>query len=248
VQLIAKNISFSYTNDPILRELSFNVAPNEVTAILGVSGSGKSTILKLLAGLLEVNSGLIEYSQEEVIKQSDVKKSFIFQNSTLFPWKTVEQNIELSRSKHSPPASKIALDVGVEHALKYLPSELSGGMKQRVEFARVLAANPSVLFMDEPFNQLDVQYRRHLQNIFTHVQKVTSPTAIFVTHDIKEAIKVAKYIKVLVGDPVSSVIEYDVEKNSSVDKLIIEVEGILQKDFDERRGETNAKEKYYRSD
>jgi nitrate/nitrite transport system ATP-binding protein len=236
VLIQAKNLSFGYTDKLIIQDLNFDLAPSEVTAFLGVSGCGKSTLIKLLAGLQTPTSGSVIYKTDkgEIALEKNVRKSVIFQDSTLFPWKTVAQNIALARTIDAPSVEELAQVVGVSHALAYFPSELSGGMTQRVEFARVLAAKPQILFMDEPFNQLDIQYRRHLQDIFKHVQTVSNPMAMFVTHDIREAIKVAKHIKVLIGNPVQKLIEYSTHEGD-IENIILEVEKALEKDFELRR-------------
>ena len=226
-------LSFHYRNREVFRDVSFTVKPNEITAILGVSGCGKSTLVKLLAGLISPSSGTVRYGQESSGLPSDNEISVIFQNPTLFPWKTVAENVLLARVQGAQGVEEIAKEIGMLDALNLYPDQLSGGMAQRVEFGRVMARKPKLLFMDEPFSKLDVQFRVHLQQMFLHIHELHKPTTILVTHDIREALKVASHIKVLVGGPVSKVIEYETHDHERRG-IMEEVEGILQKDFEGR--------------
>nr|VFJ67712.1 MAG: NitT/TauT family transport system ATP-binding protein/nitrate/nitrite transport system ATP-binding protein [Candidatus Kentron sp. DK] len=228
------NLGFSFGSRPVLDRLSFTVPSNEVTAVLGVSGCGKSTLIKLLAGLERPTSGDIRYGSDGNDFPGNDDKSVVFQDSTLLPWKTVRQNIALARVEQALTVEQIAKEVGMLDALDLYPDELSGGMKQRVEFGRVLAQAPRLLFMDEPFSRLDVQFRDHLQGIFMHIHEMNRPTTVFVTHDIREAMKVASHIKVMTGSPVSNVVEYETG-GQHLPTLMDEVERILQQDFDARR-------------
>lgn len=232
------DLSFSFGCRQVLDKLNFTVPSNEITAVLGVSGCGKSTLIKLLAGLEKPTEGYICFGSDGKDIPENNDKSVIFQDSTLFPWKTVRQNIALARVKQAPTVDKIVIEVGMRDSLDLYPEELSGGMKQRVEFGRVLAQAPRLLFMDEPFSRLDVQFREHLQSLFMHIHLVNKPTTVLVTHDIREAIKVANHIKVMTGIPVSNVAEYDTNGQDTL-TLMDEVERILLEDFDNRRGMLN---------
>lgn len=232
--MLIEDLSFSFKQRKVFEKLNFTVLPNEVTAILGVSGCGKSTLIKLLAGLYNPTEGRILYGENGTNESSAKDKAVIFQDSTLLPWKTVRNNIALARISNSDEVEDIAEQVGMLDALDFYPYQLSGGMKQRVEFGRVLAQSPKLLFMDEPFSRLDVQYREHLQGIFLRIHGIKKPTTVFVTHNIREAIKVSSHIKVLSGVPVSEVMEYET-KGYHLPTLTQEVENILQRDFDARR-------------
>lgn len=229
MQIEVKNICFGFDKRKIIENISFFIKPHEVTSIIGVSGCGKSTLLKILSGLIKVNTGKIYYGTDcnESIDMDAL--AIVFQDSTLFPWKTVKQNIELS-CKKKVDVEAIAKEVGLLNFLNLYPDQLSGGMKQRAEFGRVLARSPKLLFMDEPFSRLDVQYRKYLQELFINIQKKRKPTTVIVTHDIDEALKVSRYIKVLVGSPVCGIIECDVE-GADLKSIKESVEGILLKEF-----------------
>lgn len=235
MQVSAHNLSFAFGNRVVLDNVSFSIPANEVTALLGVSGCGKSTIIKLFAGLLEPTDGAIHYGPNNGKHPGFEDISVVFQDSTLFPWKTVRRNIEIARAANTRlPTEEIAREVGMTDALDLYPDQLSGGMKQRVEFGRVLAQAPRLLLMDEPFSRLDVQYRERLQSIFRHIHELSKPTTMFVTHDIREAVKVASHIRVLVGTPVSSVEQYAASDVNSK-HLADEIEAVLFKDFTARR-------------
>ena len=229
MRITVKDLHFSYGTRKIFDGISFSIEPNEVTAILGVSGCGKSTLIKLLSGLKKADEGKILYGDDYLDKIDFKDIAVIFQDSTLFPWKTVRKNIKLS-SKGNIDVEEIARNIGLIDALDLYPDQLSGGMKQRVEFGRVIARSPKLLFMDEPFSSLDVQYRDHLQKLFIEIQKSKKPTSVIVTHNIEEAVKVSKYIKVLTGNPVNNIIEYEINSNNSK-KIIEDVKMILYKDF-----------------
>ena len=229
MRITVKDLHFSFGTRKIFDGISFSIEPNDVTAILGVSGCGKSTLIRLLSGLKKADQGKILYEDDYIDKINFNDIAVIFQDSTLFPWKTVRKNIELSGNGNIS-VEEIAKSIGLDDALDLYPDQLSGGMKQRVEFGRVIARSPKLLFMDEPFSSLDVQYRDHLQKLFIEIQKSKKPTSIIVTHNIEEAIKVSKYIKVLTGSPVNNVIEYENNSNNS-EKVIEDVKIILYKDF-----------------
>ena len=186
------------------------IMPGEIVALLGPSGSGKSTLLRMLTGLSMPSGGQV-YWHEKPIGQADVNVSIVFQNFALFPWLTVLENVEAAlQARGVDPANRrrralkmldtVGLD-GFQHAY---PKELSGGMRQRVGFARALVVEPEVLFMDEPFSALDVLTAENLRSELLELwQKKTMPTqAIFiVTHNIEEAVLLADRIIVLGRNP-----------------------------------------------
>lgn len=211
-----KKISQIFKNEDkpieVFSDLSFSVKESEVVAILGPSGCGKSTLLKMIAGLVPVTDGEITISDKKVIGP-DSKKGFIFQNFSLFPWLTVEENIGFSfKRKNLSNQDKISkinhyLQItGLEQFRNAYPKTLSGGMQQRVALARTLASEPEVLLMDEPFGALDSQTRSYLQDFFLSLLSEVKKTTIFITHDPEEALYLADRIIILSPRP-SKIIE-----------------------------------------
>lgn len=177
-----------------LDNISFNVNEGEFLCILGPSWCGKSTILRLMAGLDKPSSGQI-LMDNEVIIGPGCKCGMVFQEYSLFPWRSVIENVasplemkgvaEEERYKIAEDYLKI---VGLQNFRDSMPHELSGGMKQRVAIVRSLAGDPDVLLMDEPFGALDIQTRNQLQKDLLKIWKDKGKTIVFVTHDIDEAI------------------------------------------------------------
>jgi NitT/TauT family transport system ATP-binding protein len=211
----ARQISKSYQQPEgreiqVVAPLDLAIEPNTITALLGPSGSGKSTILRILCGLLTPSAGEVLWHGAPLVS-SQCNVAIVFQSFALFPWLSVLDNVEaplLARGMKHPERHRRALKalsaVGLKGFETAYPKELSGGMKQRVGFARALAVEPEVLFMDEPFSALDVltaeNLRRELMELWT--EKKTSTRSIFiVTHNIEEAVLLADRIVVLGSNP-----------------------------------------------
>lgn len=186
------------------------IYPGEIVALLGPSGSGKSTLLRMLAGLSRPSGGEVLW-HEQPLSQTDINVSIVFQSFALFPWLTVQQNVEAPLQARGMPTAerhrrslKILDTVGLDGFEGAYPKELSGGMRQRVGFARALVVEPEVLFMDEPFSALDVLTAENLRSELMELwQKKTIPTrSIFiVTHNIEEAVLLSDRIIVLGRNP-----------------------------------------------
>jgi NitT/TauT family transport system ATP-binding protein len=186
------------------------ISTGEIVALLGPSGSGKSTLLRMLTGLSAPSAGVV-YWHEKPIAKADVNVSIVFQSFALFPWLTVLENVEaplkargMEAAERRKRSLKILDTVGLDGFQAAYPKELSGGMRQRVGFARALVVEPEVLFMDEPFSALDVLTAENLRSELLELwQKKTIPTkAIFlVTHNIEEAVLLADRIIVLGRNP-----------------------------------------------
>lgn len=193
----------------ILDQISFNIKEGEILAILGKSGCGKSTLLRIIAGLIKPSRGKVKYNHEATDKTFGI--SMIFQSFALFPWLTVLENVELGleamdvprierRKKALEAIDLICLD-GFESAM---PRELSGGMKQRVGFARALVVEPKVMLMDEPFSALDILTSDTLKNDFLDLwvaKKTNLKSVIIVTHSIEEAVMMADRVLILASNP-----------------------------------------------
>jgi len=204
----------------ILKDTNLSVSPGEFFILLGPSGCGKSTLLNLIAGFTEVTSGELKLGGNK-IKKHGKERAMVFQNadSALFPWLTVRENAEFGLRMKKIPKKERALIadqylglVGLKGHGKKFPEELSGGMKQRVQLARVLANDPAILLMDEPFGALDAMTRRTMQKELVNIWRQTSKTVIFVTHDIQEALLLGQKIGVMSLGPDSRITDiYDVD-------------------------------------
>lgn len=194
----------------VLEGVNFHLGESEIVALLGKSGSGKSTLLRIIAGLIPANGGRVTYRGRE-IKGPVHGISMVFQSFALFPWLTVQQNVELGLEAMAVPAEERerraleAIDViglgGFESAF---PRELSGGMRQRVGFARALVMRPDVLLMDEPFSALDVLTAESLSGDLLELwqeRKIPTKGILFVSHNIEEAVRMADRVVIFSSDP-----------------------------------------------
>ena len=194
----------------VISATDLSIVPGEILALLGPSGSGKSTILRMLSGLSTPSAGRV-YWHEKPIGEAEINVSIVFQSFALFPWLTVLQNVEaplqargVDPEERRSRSMKMLDTVGLDGFEAAYPKELSGGMKQRVGFARALVVEPEVLFMDEPFSALDVLTAENLRSELLELwANKTMPTkAVFlVTHNIEEAVLLADRIVVLGRNP-----------------------------------------------
>jgi NitT/TauT family transport system ATP-binding protein len=200
-------VSIELGNGPqrfeVLHEVSLDAAPGELICLLGPSGCGKSTLLGALAGHLQPARGTLRINGEP-IEGPHPDRGLVFQQHTLFPWKTVLQNVAyglklkgIARAQREAEALKMIAQVGLAGFEQRYPRELSGGMQQRVEIARVLVNRPRVLLMDEPFGALDALTRAHMQELLLELWNRLRTTILFVTHDIDEALFLADRVLVL---------------------------------------------------
>jgi NitT/TauT family transport system ATP-binding protein len=194
---------------PILRDISFTVERGEFVCVIGASGCGKTTLLRLLAGLLTPSSGSVRLGGQAVAGPSrDVAIVFQDYSRALLPWRTAIGNVSLALEAIGLPAAEreqriapLLAKVGLaDHAEKY-PSQLSGGMQQRLQIARSLAQDPSVLLMDEPFGALDAMTRQSLQDEVLRIAAERQATVLFVTHDLEEALYLGDRIIALYSNP-----------------------------------------------
>ncbi len=190
-----------------LRAIDLDVEAGEFVVLLGPSGCGKSTLLYLIAGLEEATAGQI-WSFGDPVEVPSPDRSLIFQETSLFPWLSVWQNVSFGLSirgmrisERKEIARQALQRVGLGEAIDKRPDELSGGMRQRVAVARALAMRPKVLLMDEPFAALDVQTRAKMQDFLIDVWRQSGASVLFVTHHIDEAVALADRIVVLTARP-----------------------------------------------
>jgi NitT/TauT family transport system ATP-binding protein len=189
----------------VLDGISMEVNRGEFVCLVGPSGCGKSTVLNILAGFQTPTSGEVLVGGERV-RGPDPRRIFVFQESAVFPWLTVEQNIGFGL-QGKPPAERATIIahyvemVGLQGFERAYPRELSGGMRQRVELARALAANPETIWMDEPFGALDYLTRLKMRADLVRIWEKEKKTIVFVTHDIDEAVQLADRVVVLTNRP-----------------------------------------------
>ena len=186
---------------------SFRVESGEFVSVIGPSGCGKSTFLHMLGGFIRPDRGAIRLHGAEV-REPGPDRGMMFQEFALFPWRSVAGNVAWALEVQGVPRERIdeTVDrqlamIGLAEFRNHYPAELSGGMKQRVALARVLAFDPKVLLMDEPFGALDAQTREAMQEELTRLWERTGKTIVFVTHDIEEAIYLADRVVVLTARP-----------------------------------------------
>ncbi|MFB6090071.1 MAG: ABC transporter ATP-binding protein [Halobellus sp.] len=200
-----QNLRKSYDETAVFQGLDFDVQPGEVFCIVGPSGCGKTTLLHLLAGLEEPDDGSVLFDGEPVTG-ADYRRGVVFQEPLLFPWRTVRENIELGPELRdtaiSPDRTERLIDlIGLDGFEDSYPDELSGGMKQRVSLARTLANDPDLLLLDEPTAALDAITKRELQDELGRIVDELDLTAIYVTHDIEEAVYLGDRVAVLSDRP-----------------------------------------------
>lgn len=190
-----------------LKDINLNVRQGEFVCLLGPSGCGKSTLLNAIAGFQPPSSGEI-IIEGNIIRQPGPDRGMVFQEYALFPWMTVAQNIAFGLEIQKKPKAEIELTVNqlldllnLKDFRERFPKDLSGGMRQRVAIARVLALDSPIMLMDEPFGALDALTRRNLQDELLRVWEKLGKTIIFVTHSIEESIYLADRIVVMTYRP-----------------------------------------------
>ena len=191
----------------VIDGLSFTVAEGQFCSIVGPSGCGKSTALRILDGLNPPTAGEV-YVDGKVVTGPSLDVGFVFQQYNLLPWRTVADNVALSLESVGAPKGQRAARarewlqvVGLEQYADYFPSQISGGMQQRVGLARALALEPKVLLMDEPFGAVDAQTRLLMQEQLLQIWEQRVTTVVFVTHDIEEALYLSDRVLVMAAGP-----------------------------------------------
>jgi len=198
---------FSSASTPALEEISLSVEKGEFISIIGPSGCGKSTLLKLVAGLSPCSQGEIQVNGMTPVNAREIV-SFVFQDATLLPWRTVQKNVALAlelegrtRDETAMTTEKLLQLVGLSHFAQSYPRQLSGGMKMRVSIARALATKPRILLMDEPFAALDEMTRDRMNEELLRLRAEHHWTVLFVTHSVAEAVFLSSRLLVLAPHP-----------------------------------------------
>ncbi len=208
---------------PVLDDVSAQVAEGEFVCLVGPSGCGKSTLLNIVGGFLTATSGdvLVEGGP---VNGPDPRRIFVFQENGVFPWLNVRDNVGFGlRGRSNEERAKIVAHyvemVGLTGFEDAYPRELSGGMRQRVEIARALAANPDIIYMDEPFGALDFITRLKMRADLVRIWQSEKKTILFVTHDIEEAVQLADRVLVMSKRPatIQEVVEIDLPRPRDLD-------------------------------
>ncbi len=222
-KIIFENISKSYGDKKILKDINLKIEEGEFVTILGPSGCGKTTLLKLVNRLLSFDEGSILIDGKDILKSNpvDLRRNigYAIQGSILFPHMTVEQNISYvpsllngnDKKRTETAVHKWLKIVGLDEGLlEHYPDEISGGQQQRVGIARALAASPDILLMDEPFSAVDEITRKNLQDEIMRIQSETGITILFVTHDVEEALRLGTKVLILNN---GSIEQFDIPEN-----------------------------------
>lgn len=202
-------VGLTFGSHEVLKEIDFQIGEGEFICVVGPSGCGKTTLLRILAGLIKASRGSVTYrGKVQTEPASDIAIVFQDYANALLPWRTAAGNISLAleaaripRGERKDRIGELLEKVGLsKHADKF-PSEMSGGMQQRLQIARCLAQNPAVLLMDEPFGALDAMTRQKLQDEVLSIVADSNVTAFFVTHDLEEAIYLGDRVIALEPNP-----------------------------------------------
>jgi len=214
--MVKVNKSFATSNGKVLDDFNLNVRPGEFVTLIGPSGCGKTTALRIVAGLLTPSSGKVIVNGRQSVGPSR-DKAIVFQHFNLFPWRTAIDNVAYGLEIHGMKRQdrlKVAREyldlVGLASSEKQFPSQLSGGMRQRIGIARALAISPKLLLMDEPFGALDALTREYLQGQLARICEERNLTTLFVTHSIDEAIYLSDRVVVMGVQPGRIIAEFPI--------------------------------------
>lgn len=227
----------------VLENIDLTVKTNEFLSIIGQSGTGKSTLLRSIAGLLRPTTGEITFGNK-TITEPDANISMVFQHFALFPWLTVEKNISfglenrvgLSREQIKKRVNNLIEMIGLTGFEKAYPRELSGGMKQRVGFARALAIEPSLLLLDEPFSALDIVTASQLSNDLLDIwlnNQIATKSIVMITHDVQQAVQLSDRVVLMDSNPgrVAKIYRIDVPRSERSPKTIINIVDRITKEM-----------------
>jgi NitT/TauT family transport system ATP-binding protein len=240
-RLAAVGVSKSFPGGPtVLGPCDVSVMDTEVLAIVGPSGTGKTTLLQMLAGLITPDRGRVELDGQPLLRPS-ARTAVVFQEYGLLPWRTVVRNVAfplevmgLARAERYRRAHRILDVVGLSEAAHKFPHQLSGGMRQRTALARALVGDPSVLLLDEPLSALDIATKRAMQQLLRDVIANMRLTTVLVTHDLMDAVRLGDRIVVLAGQPGQVVAVHQIDRNRPEQELVKEVAASVEAAVDHR--------------
>jgi len=222
-----RDVNHDFGNRPILRDINLTIGKSEFVCLVGPSGCGKTTLLRMVGGLLKQTSGEVLFNGKPV--DGPAKEiSFMFQDysKALLPWRTAAGNVSLAleaigvpSNQRGPRIAELLNKVGLGNHGEHFPAQLSGGMQQRVQIARCLAQDPSVLLMDEPFGALDAMTRQALQDEILRLIAASGTTVVFVTHDLEEALYLGNRVVALYPNPGRIAQVFDVDLPAPRDQL-----------------------------
>jgi len=217
VAIKIENVSKKFGDFTCLEGINLEILKGEIHTFLGPSGCGKTTLLRMIAGLDSPTIGRI-FNDSQVITGPSANRGFIFQHGAAFPWRTVLKNIEfglelkgVSKDKRREISRKYLKLVGLEGFENYYPHQISGGMRQKMVLATVLANEPEIILMDEPFGALDAQTRAYMQKELLRIWEQTKKTIVFVTHSIREAMIISSRVSVFGTRPGRILETYDID-------------------------------------
>jgi NitT/TauT family transport system ATP-binding protein len=232
--LEAQDLTLRYpgSNSPVLADFDFALAPGEIVSVLGPSGVGKSSLLRVLAGLQAPSAGTVRLEQAP-LREVHPRVAIAFQNPGLLPWLTLERNVAfgldfkrqplLSREERQARVDAAIAEVSLSHARKLHPSALSGGMAQRTAIARCLARKPQVLLLDEPFGALDEVTRGEMQRLLLKVVADFQTATVIITHDIDEALLLSDRVILLGGTPAREIGQWRIDLTKPREDYIAEL-------------------------
>ncbi|AMV61066.1 Alkanesulfonates ABC transporter ATP-binding protein [Pediococcus damnosus] len=221
------DVQKSYGSKQILHDIDLTIADQEFLALVGMSGGGKSTLLRLIAGLEQPSAGEIKFANDNPVIR------VMFQNDRLLPWMTVLENVSFqsNQKEQQTEAAKMLELVGLETLASQYPRQLSGGQKQRVALARALMAHPQLLLLDEPLGALDALTRRQMQDLILKICQEQKLTTVLVTHDVNEAVRMADRV-VVIRNGTNRYEEAGVSKDDPT-KVAVAAERVLHDIMDE---------------
>ncbi len=233
--LTFENVSFAYNNTaPVLENVSFKIEAGSFVSLVGASGSGKSTVFRLINNLEKPSSGKIKLNNKDLNEYEHIA-GYMPQQDLLFPWRTIKKNVMLPMEIKTIPkaeaekaAARMLEITGLSGWEDKYPKELSGGMRQRVSFARALCTGADLLLLDEPFSALDAITRKKLQEWIREQWNALKKTILLITHDVDEAVFLSDKILLLTGNPVTSIREFEVPLPKERERKMMQEEEALR--------------------